>query len=231
MDDILGQALCDYHFKQPASKLWVYDDFGPRVEMKVPVYFRNWDQMPLLEQIAITECRGKVLDIGAGAGSHALELQNRGFDVTAIDWSAGAARVMQDRGLKNVRHGDIFQFEEGPFDTLLLLMNGIGLSGNISGLRNLLNHFKTLLNPGGQIICDSSDVAYMYEDQLFPTDHYYGEIRCQYAYRRARTEPFTWLYVDFDTMKKVANEEGWNCELLYDDGDNSHLMRLNLVGL
>src|SRR6478736_2949841 len=104
--DILGQALCDYHFRRPASRLWVYDSFGPRVEMKVPVYFRDWEEMPLLEQIALTECRGRVLDIGAGAGSHALELQRRGLDVVALDQSAGAVKVMEDRGVQKPVLGD-----------------------------------------------------------------------------------------------------------------------------
>lgn len=224
--DILGQALCDYHFRRPASRLWVYDCFGPRVEMKVPVYFRSWEEMPLLEQIALTECRGRVLDIGAGAGSHALELQKRGLEVVALDQSEGAVEVMRDRGVQNAVQGDIFRYDEGKFDTLLLLMNGIGLAGDLSGLKKLLRKFRTLLKDGGQIICDSSDVAYMYDDHPFPKDRYYGEISCQYGYRSLRTEPFTWLYIDLKSLCGIAESEGWSCELLFEDGDDSHLIRL-----
>lgn len=224
--DILGQALCDYHFRRPASRLWVYDCFGPRVEMKVPVYFRSWEEMPLLEQIALTECRGRVLDIGAGAGSHALELQKRGLEVVALDQSEGAVEVMRDRGVQNAVQGDIFRYDEGKFDTLLLLMNGIGLAGDLSGLKKLLRKFRTLLKDGGQIICDSSDVAYMYDDHPFPKDRYYGEISCQYGYRSLRTEPFTWLYIDLNSLCGIAESEGWSCELLFEDGDDSHLIRL-----
>lgn len=224
--DILGQALCDYHFRRPASRLWVYDCFGPRVEMKVPVYFRSWEEMPLLEQIALTECRGRILDIGAGAGSHALELQKRGLEVVALDQSEGAVEVMRDRGVQNAVQGDIFRYDEGKFDTLLLLMNGIGLAGDLSGLKKLLRKFRTLLKDGGQIICDSSDVAYMYDDHPFPKDRYYGEISCQYGYRSLRTEPFTWLYIDLKSLCGIAESEGWSCELLFEDGDDSHLIRL-----
>lgn len=224
--DILGQALCDYHFRRPASRLWVYDCFGPRVEMKVPVYFRSWEEMPLLEQIALTECRGRILDIGAGAGSHALELQKRGLKVVALDQSEGAVEVMRDRGVQNAVQGDIFRYDEGKFDTLLLLMNGIGLAGDLSGLKKLLRKFRTLLKDGGQIICDSSDVAYMYDDHPFPKDRYYGEISCQYGYRSLRTEPFTWLYIDLNSLCGIAESEGWSCELLFEDGDDSHLIRL-----
>lgn len=194
--------------------------------MDVSVYFRDWEKMPELERIALQECGSIVLDVGAGAGSHALELQERGKDVTALDISPLNVEVMKSRGVRNAVAEDIFSYSKGQYDTLLLLMNGIGLVGNEEGLRRFLRHADELLLPGGKLLFDSSDVAYMYEEIPMPTEHYYGEIRCRYAYKRRRTDEFSWLYVDFGTIRKLAEEEGWKAELLFEDDDDQYLARL-----
>jgi SAM-dependent methyltransferase len=230
MEDILGTAISDYHFGNSPSKLWVYDTHGPRVEMDVSVYFRDWFKMPELEKIALQECGSIVLDVGAGAGSHALELQGRGKDVTALDISPLNVAVMEARGVSKAVAADIFSFSKGQYDTLLLLMNGIGLVGNVDGLRKFLQHVKHLLLPRGSLLFDSSDVAYMYEEVPMPADHYYGEITCRYGYKRRKTEWFSWLYIDFGTLRKIATEEGWRSELLFEDDDDQYLARLRLAG-
>lgn len=227
--DILGTAISDYYFGRSPAKLWVYDTLGPRVEMDVSVYFRDWSKMPEMEKIALQECGTKVLDIGAGAGSHALELQRRGKDVTALDISPLNVEVIKARGVRQAIAGDIFSFSKGQYDTLLLLMNGIGLASNLDGLRKFLQHVKCLLLPGGQLIFDSSDVAYMYEDEPMPKDGYYGEITCRYGYKRLKTDWFSWLYIDFGTLRKTAAEEGWKSELLFEDDDDQYLVRLRLA--
>ena len=224
--DVLGTAIADFYFNREPLKLWVYDTIGPRVEMKVATYFRSWADMPELERIALQECRGRVLDIGAGAGSHALELQKRGLEVTALDISPEAVGVMKERGVKAAVAGDIFHFSDGRYDTLLLLMNGIGLVATTDGLRQFLHHIKNLLRPGGQLLFDSSDVSYLYEDSLMPEDHYYGEITCRYGYKAKKTDPFSWLYIDYELLKKISREEGWLAELLFDDGNDQYLVRL-----
>ncbi len=227
--DVLGIAIADYYFNTSPAKLWVYDTIGPRVEMDVSTYFRPWTRMPALEQIAIGECRGEVLDIGAGAGSHALELQRRGIPVTALDISPKAVGVMQERGISRACQGNVFDFDSGQYDTLLLLMNGIGLVGDLPGLRRFLGHARRLLRPDGQLIFDSSDVAYLYEDSPMPTGRYYGEISCYYGYKRMKTEPFSWLYIDYHTLERLADEEGWSVELLFEDGNDQYLVRMKPV--
>jgi SAM-dependent methyltransferase len=225
--DILGTAISDYYFNREPARLWVYDTIGPRVEMEVGIYFRDWAHMPALEQIALQECRGRILDIGAGAGSHVLELQRRRKNVTALEISPGAVAVMEARGVRKVIAADIFNYSEGGYDTLLLLMNGIGLVGDTSGLRRFLAHAGSLLNGGGQLIFDSSDVSYLYEDLPFPEDHYFGQITCRYGYKRRKTAPFSWLYIDFETLKGISEGEGWRTELLFEDGHDQYLVRLS----
>jgi len=225
MTDLPGQAIHDYFVNNTKKKLFVHDEFGPKVEMPLPVYFRDFYEMPELEQKALKLCTGKVLDIGAGAGSHAIELQNLKFNVTALEISNAACDVMRARGVENVVCDDIFEYSNEKFDTLLLLMNGIGLCGTCEGFIKFLKHAEKLLSPGGQIIFDSCDIAYMYEDLPRP-EHYYGEVKCCYEYSRQKTEWFHWLYLDFGTMSMIARAAGWNVERIAEDENNQYLARL-----
>lgn len=226
MTDILGTAIYDFYFNDAKAKLWVHDLHGPKVEMQIPVYFRHPSSMPELEQMALKECRGKVLDIGAGAGSHALTLQEQGFDVTALDISPKATEVMHHRGVKNVVCGDVYGYTEAKYDTLLLLMNGIGLTATLDGLRKFLAHAKDLIDAAGQLIFDSSNVAYLFEESVPEDAGYYGEIRCRYEYKQKKTDWFTWLYVDQETLQRIATAEGWLFEKLFEDEEDQYLARL-----
>ena len=228
MNDVLGQALFDYYTKAAPGKLWIHNTYGPKEEMPVYIYFRKQDDMPQLEQVALQNCKGKVLDIGAGAGSHVLALQQKGIDVTALEISPKAAEVMEMRGVASIVEQDIFQFETGGFDTLLLLMNGIGLTGTIGGLRTFLQHVKKLLNSGGQLIFDSSDVAYLYNGKPPQMNHYYGEITYMYEFKKQKTDWFSWLYIDKRKLAQIAGEEGWETEILFKDEFGQYLARLVL---
>jgi SAM-dependent methyltransferase len=226
MGDILGQAIWDYYHKNKPAKLWIHNTYGPKEEMPVRVYFRNGGDMPPLELMALAQCNGTVLDVGAGAGSHALFLQAQGLDVTAMDISAKAAQVMAARGVAKVVQADIFLYNEKKYDTLLLLMNGIGLAGSITKLRIFLRHAKNLLLPGGQLVFDSSDIAYLYEGNLPDNGIYYGELAYEYAYKGQKSGWFNWLYIDKATLIKTAAVEGWETEILFDDGADQYLAKL-----
>src|SRR5437868_12592114 len=99
MIDITGTALLDYYHQAKTSKLWIHNTYGPKEEMPLGVYFRTSADMPGMELTALNLCKGRVLDIGAGAGSHALMLQDYGMDVTALEMSPGASAVMEARGV------------------------------------------------------------------------------------------------------------------------------------
>lgn len=227
MKDLLGRAMREYH-RNPstAQKLWVAYPDDSRDQMEIATYFRTWKKLPLLEQIALQECKGKVLDIGAGAGSHALYLQRKDYDVTALDFSSGAVEIMQSRGVQKVVQEDVFRFRESGFNTLLLLMNGIGLVGNLAGLKAFLLHAENLLAPGGQLLFDSSDVAYLYPKGLPTSGPYYGEVQCRYEYGHEETDWFTWLYIDQVQLRTIAKELGWNMQLLFEDEEGQYLVRL-----
>jgi SAM-dependent methyltransferase len=228
MNDVLGHAVFDHYTKQSPGQLWINNKYGSPEEMPLLTYFRTEEEMPDLEWLALEQCRGAVLDIGAGAGSHALLLQEWNIDVTALDISPLCVKVMQERGVTKVIESDVLAIAAPKFDTLLLLMNGIGLAGTINGLKDLLQHFKTLLNANGQLLFDSSDVAYLYEGNL-PPQGYYGEIEYQYSYKNEKTEWFNWLYIDEHTLQQVATETGYHMEVLMEDEFGQYLTRLTLV--
>ncbi|MGI4021858.1 MAG: class I SAM-dependent methyltransferase [Janthinobacterium lividum] len=224
--DIYGQALQDFYNQQSVEKLWLNNNYGEPEEMPVEVFFRGETEMPEAELLALQLCRGKVLDIGAGAGSHALVLQDRNFEVSALEISPGAAELMKKRGVKTVLQQDIFQYKTEKFNTLLLLMNGIGLTQNLAGLDHFLQHAKQLLLPGGQLIFDSSDITYLYENLPLPKNNYFGEISYQYEYRNQQGNWFNWLYIDQKTLLKTASKNGWKCEIVYEDEMDLYLARL-----
>jgi SAM-dependent methyltransferase len=227
MKDVFGQAIHDYHYNKSPGELWIHNRYGPKELMPIEAYFREEENMPDLEWLALNECRGKVLDVGAGAGSHVLELQQRGYEVTAMDISPLAVEVMHDRGVKQAIVQDIFTYDGTQFDTILLLMNGIGLAGNLTKLTILLNQLKNLLLPGGQLLFDSSDVAYLYEGAL-PKTGYYGEIKYQYEYKNQKTEWFEWLYIDEKNLIDIARQDGYDMEVLLEDEYGQYLSRLTI---
>lgn len=222
MSDLPGKAIHDFHFLQSKTKLFVRDTFGPKVEMPVSYYFRKIELMPELERKAIGLCRGKVLDIGAAAGSHALQLQKNGLDVTALEISPSACEVMKDRGVQKIICEDFFKFKGEKYDTLLLMMNGIGISSTLDGFLKFLEKAEDLLTENGQIIFDSCDVSYMYENLQKP-DQYYGQIKCRYEYDGNFTDWFHWLYLDRQTMRDLANKSGWKVKIALEDRSDQYL--------
>ncbi|MGN6213428.1 methyltransferase domain-containing protein [Parafilimonas sp.] len=227
MEDVMGEALKDYQQGNDRYKLWIHNTYGRKEAMPVDIYFRSGKEMSPLELLALEGCAGDILDVGAAAGCHSLLLQQRKQCVTAMDISAGAVWVMQQRGIKKVVHADIFSWKKKQFDTLLFLMNGIGLAGTLDGLQILLHHLKQLLKPGGHIIFDSSDIQYLFIKKERPA-HYYGEIDYRYEYRGKISDWFKWLYVDQSTMQLVASQCGFTMEVLEEDASGQYLGRLIL---
>jgi SAM-dependent methyltransferase len=234
MNDVVGQALLDYQLGNSTAEIKVHSDLSEDSIIAVPYLFRTVEEMPELEQVALENCKGKVLDAGAGSGCHSIVLQQQGMEVCAIDTSAGAMEVMQKQGISEAIQINFFEFKEKQFDTILLLMNGVGIAGDLDGLDRLLEHAKTLLNVGGQIILDSSDLIYMYteEDGSVWVDlngEYYGVVNYQMSYKNTMGEWFKWLFVDKDTLKSYAEKHGFQFELLLDGEHFDYLARLVLV--
>jgi len=225
--DVIGIALKDYSEGRFSAPLLLHTSYGDIEEMPIEEFFRAPDDFPELEHIALALCDGKILDVGAGAGSHALYLQQQGMEVHALDISPKAGEVMKARGVRQMFNGDFFNYSGQQYDTLLFLMNGIGLAGDLAGLTKLLRHSRNLLQDGGQLLFDSSDITYLYADGIVRRPAgYFGEIRYQYEYRGQKGIPFHWLYIDQQTLIKLAHTEGWVVQILYEDENDQYLARM-----
>ena len=226
--DVLGKAVYDFHNGEREQILWIENTYGEPEEMPLEHFFRAEDEMPEIELYALKNCKGKVLDIGAAAGAHSLLLQEKNRVVNALDISPLLAKTMKKRGVKNVLQKDIYALRDGNYRTLLLLMNGIGICQTIAGLEKFLVHCKSLLAMDGQILFDSSDVNYLYENTPKPKDKYYGEIQYRYRYKNQTDEWFSWLYIDFETLKSIAVNAGYKAQLLAQDAQGHYLCRLTI---
>ena len=232
--DPMGTAIAEYYAKGRAAKLRVFSSQFYEDEIPVDTLFRTLDDMPPQEQEALRLCRGRVLDVGAGSGCHSLELQGRGMEVVAIDISTLSVDVMRQRGI-DARVADFFNktFDE-KFDTILMAMNGIGIVGKIERLPEYFMRLKQILAPGGQVLLDSSDIRYVFEneDGSFDIDSdsgYYGEIDYRMQYRGIKGEAFDWLYIDFDTLSMYAKQYGFHAEKCIDGEHYDYLARLTMV--
>lgn len=228
MSDIYGQFLKDYLKNGKTDIVWLHNNYAEAEEMPAEIFFRKEYELSDLELLALRLCKGKILDIGAGAGAISLALQRRKFDVTALEISPGAVEVMKNRGVEKIINTDIFKFDGEKFDTLLLMMNGIGFCQYLDEITNFLNHAKALLNKDGQILFDSSDVSYLYENQKYEDDGYYGEIDYQYEYLNKKGDWFSWIYIERTLMQEIAEKCGYLMEVLFDDGSDQYLAKLTL---
>lgn len=226
--DIQGRALLDYFLGKEEVPLKLYTSYGVEEEMPVDVFFREREDFSKLERLALRSCRGKVLDVGAGAGSFTLELQQEGLQVKALELSPLSCHIMRQRGAREVIQADVWQYSTEQYDTLLLMMNGLGLAGTLDNLTAFLRHLKELLLPGGQIICDSSDITYLYRGTGLPEDRYYGEINYCYEYEGEQGEWFPWLYVDANTLAVYCQALGLELQLLYTNTYEQYLARITL---
>ena len=232
--DPMGAAIADYLAHGKASKLRVFSSQFDEDEIPVAQLFRAYEQMPEIERVALKRSNGRILDVGAGSGCHSLALQEQGHTVMAIDISPLSVEAMRQRGVKDVRCANLFDRTfTGQFDTILLLMNGSGIVGKLANFPAFFLRMKQLLAPGGQILMDSSDLSYLFEDEegnldFAPEDDYYGEVDFRMQYKQVKGDPFDWIYIDFCTLSLQAAQAGFQAEKIAEGEHFDYLVRLTL---
>ena len=231
MKDLFGQAILDYQTQNAPEDLVTETNISEADEMSVAYLFRTYQEMPKIEKKALQMAKGKILDVGCGAGSHSLYLQQKGFEVTAIDISPDAIKACQLRGVKDARIQHLLELKNEQFDTILLLMNGTGIFGTLAETSKYLQKLKSLLTPNGQILIDSSDIIYMFDQDedgayIVPADGYYGELTFNVSYKGQTEDTFPWLYLDYNTLQNAAHANGLQCELLLEGNHFDYLARL-----
>lgn len=235
MKDLFGKAMYDFQTNNSPENIITETSISEEDEMSVDYLFRSYNEMPKIEQKALQLANGKILDVGCGAGSHSLSLQNdRNLEVTSIDISEKAIETCKLRGVKNAKVQNILDFEGEKFDTIIVLMNGVGIFGKLENCNKYLSKLKSLLNEGGQILLDSSDIIYMFDEdedggKWIPSNNdYYGELVFNVSYKGEKEEPFNWLYLDYNTLQNAAIANGLKCELILEGEHYDYLAKLSI---
>ena len=233
--DPMGAAIADYHRTGRAGTLRVFSSQFDEDEIPVSQLFRTYDEMPAIEQKALMLAQGRILDVGAGSGCHALALQEMDKDVTAIDISELSVDVMRERGVCDARAIDLYDERlADTYDTILLLMNGSGIIGNMEGMERFFMRMKRLLSPKGCIYMDSSDLKYLFEEEdgsylIDIAGDYYGLVDFRMQYKQVKGDAFDWLYIDFDTLSYYAEQYGFRAERVCEGEHYDYLARLVAV--
>ena len=230
MKDLFGKALLDFQNGNYSEDIVTSTNISDEDVLPLPYLFRKFKDMPKLEQKALKLCKGSVLDVGCGSGSHSLHLQEKAVQVKAIDISKGAIEVAKQRGILNAEVISLID-ETETFETVLLLMNGTGIFQELTQVSKYLSHLKSLLKPNGQILIDSSDIKYMYEDEdggywMDMNSSYYGELDYFLSYKGEKEEPMKWLYLDFESLKLACETVGLKCELVLEGEHFDYLARI-----
>jgi SAM-dependent methyltransferase len=215
-----GAAMRAFHQGERDATIVVYDDYE-RDEVPIAYFFREPAEFPPDERLALDLCRGRVLDVGAGSGCHTLALQARGLQVTAIEALPELVEILRDRGVRDARLTTWADLVARPYDTVLVLMNGLGLAETLSGLPRFLRKMRRLVRPDGQLIADSTDVRVRMDPEarrsgsLMRSDgRYIGELHFQLEFGGRKGTPFAQLYVDPETLGRHADETGWKSEIV-----------------
>lgn len=232
--DPMGAAIYDFYEKGQAGRLRVFSPQFDEDEIPVETLFREFDEMPPLEQEALRLAEGNILDVGAGSGCHSLALQDMNKNVLAIDISPLAVQVMQESGVTAEQVNLFDEHFVGQYDTILMLMNGSGIIGKLEYMEQFFSRMKQLLTPNGCILMDSSDLRYLFEDEdgsmlIDLAGDYYGEMEFSMQYKQIKGKSFPWLYVDFETLKLYASQYGFKAEKIKDGEHYDYLARLSRI--
>ncbi len=230
-EDIMGLALTKYRKGDGDSTLRVICSKAEDEKYDLSIFFRTYEEMPDTEKQALDLVSGKTLDVGSGTGVHAKILQEKGIDVKAIDISPYSIQLTKDQGVSKAFCQNFYDIEGEKFDTLLFLMNGIGLVETLEGFELFFKKCDQLLTPKGQIIFDSSDLIYLNQEEdgsylVNLNDSFYGEVEFQVEYGYLKGKPFSWLFIDFENLAFYADQYGFKAELIYEDEHYNYLGRI-----
>ncbi|KPK62524.1 MAG: hypothetical protein AMK73_05960 [Planctomycetes bacterium SM23_32] len=230
--DAFGRAMYDHYRGIPAYEICERDDGHVALSGGPAIYLADYGVWPPHQKQAIRLARGKVLDIGCGAGRHSLYLQGKGLDVTGIDTSPLAVKVCRLRGLKKARLLPVTRVSRrlGTFDTVLMFGNNFGLMGGFRRGRWLLRRFGGMTSEGARILAESRD-PYATDDPIHRAYHRRnrrrgrmgGQIRLRVRYRTCATPWLDYLLASQDEMRAILDGTGWHLARAIDGTDGSYV--------
>lgn len=226
----LAAALMDHFETGKPRRVQATRADGVCFEIETEEYFTLEGQLASLDAQAMQRCCGRVLDVGAGAGRHALVLQEQGCEVVAIDVSPLCVSLCQERGVRDARLFDVLDLSMeaplGKFDTIFFGMQTLGVAGGVGALGTMLTRLRASLSPNGKIVADSSALREAWDGEVADTSASRGEIVLSTRYRGWRGEPFPWLYLSETHLREVAEEVGFKVETLVEDPGGEFLVEM-----
>ncbi|HUU21646.1 MAG TPA: class I SAM-dependent methyltransferase [Phycisphaerae bacterium] len=236
--DAYGQAIWDCYHQRGGYEINERDDGFVGVSMGPPAYLAEFEDWPARQKQAIRLARGKVLDVGCGAGRVALYLQSKGLEATGIDVSPRAVEVCRLRGLKKAEVLSITQLgpKFGVFDTIVMYGNNFGLFGSFRRARWLLRRFRNLTTPAGRIIAETNDpygtggparpsrrCHLEYHKRNRKRGRMGGQVRIRARYLTYATPWFDYLMVSKDEMRRIVAGTGWKITRFFDSKGSGYV--------
>ncbi|MFP6655933.1 MAG: class I SAM-dependent methyltransferase [Myxococcota bacterium] len=214
----MAAALLDHHRSGRPRRVRASRADGISFTIDTAEYFTLEGQLARLDALSLDRCRGRVLDVGAGAGRHSLALQERGIEVVAIDVSPICSALCLERGVRSVRTMSVMSLDSaaplGLFDSIFFGMQTIGVAGGVRPLEELLRRLQKCLQPGGELIVDSSALREPWEGDAEDDAAGRGEIVLSTRYRGWFGEAFPWLYLAEEDLRESARKAGYEMEVL-----------------
>jgi SAM-dependent methyltransferase len=222
--DAYGHAMLDYLETGEGFEIAERDDGFISISAGPEYYFADFIDWPAHQKRALESVRGRVLDIGCGAGRVSLALQERGLEVTGVDISPLAIEVCKRRGLRDARviPATRLSAKVGRFDTLVMMGNNFGLLANPRRARWLLKRFYKMTPVDGRILAESNDIYRTerpvhldYHNRNRKRGRMAGQIRLRIRYLHYTTPWFDYLMVSPDELRSILNGTGWRVSHIY----------------
>jgi SAM-dependent methyltransferase len=233
-EDAFGQMIWALHNGQEVFEVIERDD-NYIDAMSAEGYFSAYQEWPQFERSALELAKGRVLDVGSGAGRHSLHLQEKGLDVTGIDVSPLALKVCKLRGLRKTRLMSVYDvsFKPDSFDTIIMMGNNFGLFASFNKAKRLLRKFHKITSNNGMIVADTRDpyktdnpMHLAYHKRNRERNRMGGQVKIRVRYRTYVGRWFDYLMVSKEEMKQILKDTGWQIKEFIDpqNGDTSRYL-------
>jgi len=230
-EDAFGQALWAFHNGKSGYEIYETDD-GDLEVIEIGAYFATYDDWPQFEKDALERVKGRVLDVGCGAGRHSLYLQGKGFDVLGIDISPLAIEVCKLRGLHKaeVMSIDDINYKPNSFDTIIMMGNNFCLLGSFERARSILKIFYDMASEEAIIIAASCDLHMNTEPEILKyielnkkRGRMGGQFRTRVRFKRYATAWFDYLFTSKGEMEEILEGTGWKASKYMDSGGANYI--------
>lgn len=230
-EDVFGQMLWAFYKGRRVFEVFERNDGYISIDLP-KTYFSEFEDWAPHQKQAMNFVKGKVLDVGCGAGRHSLYLQRKGFDVLGIDKSSLAIKICRLRGVKKVELMSIeeIDFKPSSFDTIIMLGNNFSLLGGFKKAQRLLKKLHYITTGHALIIAESFDPyktdnpAYLeYYDMNKKKGRISGQLRCRIRFEKHASKWFDWLMVSKEEMKEILEGTKWKVKEIIDSKNSQYI--------